>query len=316
MKKLFNNEISIENRSVLEEYLFGFDYRTSGLCYTSLYMWRIINNFSWEMIGDYLCIAGLSHLELEEGIEEPFMFPPLTRTGEYKPAKLRQTLEEAKERFREKGFPFTIRLIPFHMLDIVRQACPGEMKYTDDRPNYDYLYLVQDLIDLKGRDFHSKKNHLNYFHRTFEYEYVDLTSEMAEEALEFLEEFNSRKYVPEHEKVLLDMEKDAMADVLYNMEKVGYWGGAIRICGKMEALAIGGRLNKNTITEHVEKANINIRGLYQAINNEYCKAMAKNFKFINREEDMGIPNLRKAKLSLKPVKLIEKYIITCKEDKR
>ena len=51
MKKLFNNEISIENRSVLEEYLFGFDYRTSGLCYTSLNMWRIINNFSWEMIG-------------------------------------------------------------------------------------------------------------------------------------------------------------------------------------------------------------------------------------------------------------------------
>ena len=316
MKKLFNNEISIENRSVLEEYLFGFDYRTSGLCFTSLYMWREINNFSWEMIGDYLCIAGLSHLELEEGIEEPFMFPPLTRTGEYDPVKLKETLEIAKERFKEKGFPFTIRLIPFHMLDIIRGACPGEMNYIDDRPNYDYLYLVQDLIDLKGRDFHGKKNHLNYFHKTFEYEYVELTSEMAEEALDFLDEFNSRKDVPDHEKVLLDMEKDAMTDVLHNMEKVGYWGGAIKICGKIEALTIGGRLNRNTITQHVEKANVNLRGLYQAINNEYCKAVAQNFKFINREEDMGIPNLRKAKLSLKPVKLIEKYIITCKEDKR
>ena len=136
---------------------------------------------------------------------------------------------------------------------------------------------------------------------------------MAEEAMEFLQEFNARKDVPDHERVMLEMEAEAMSDVLHNLEAVGYLAGAIRICGKMEAIAIGGRLNRNTITEHVEKANINYRGLYQAINNEFCKAVAKNFKFINREEDMGIPNLRKAKLSYKPVKLVEKYIVTCKE---
>ena len=312
--KIFEKDISIENRSILEEYLFGFDYRTSGLCFTSLYMWRDINRFAWEIMGDYLCISGLSHLELEEGIEVPFMFPPLTKTGEYDPVKLKETLYMARDRFIEKGHKFEIRLIPFHMLDIVREACPGEMKYSDDRPNYDYLYLVQDLIDLKGRDFHSKKNHLNYFHRNFVYEYEELTSDMADEALEFLREFNERKEAEAHEKILLEMETDAMADVLHNIEAVGYQGGLIRICGKIEAIAIGGRLNRNTITQHVEKANINIRGLYQAMNNEYCKAVARDYKYINREEDMGIPNLRKAKLSLKPVKLVEKYIINCKLD--
>lgn len=312
--KIFEKDISIENRSILEEYLFGFDYRTSGLCFTSLYMWRDINRFAWEIMGDYLCISGLSHLELEEGIEVPFMFPPLTKTGEYDPVKLKETLYMARDRFIEKGHKFEIRLIPFHMLDIVREACPGEMKYSDDRPNYDYLYLVQDLIDLKGRDFHSKKNHLNYFHRNFAYEYEELTSDMADEALEFLREFNERKEAEAHEKILLEMETDAMADVLHNIEAVGYQGGLIRICGKIEAIAIGGRLNRNTITQHVEKANINIRGLYQAMNNEYCKAVARDYKYINREEDMGIPNLRKAKLSLKPVKLVEKYIINCKLD--
>ena len=310
---IFENEVNLENRPILEEYLYGFDYKTSGLSYSSLYMWRDINHFRWEVLGDYLCISGLSHLELEDGIELPFLFPPLTRTGGYDKEKLKETLYMARERFHHIEAPFSIRLMPIHMLDLVKEACPGEMKYIDDRPNYDYLYLVQDLIDLKGRDYHAKKNHLNFFHKNFEYEYEELTSAMADEAMEFLKEFNARKDVPEHERVMLEMEAEAMSDVLHNLEAVGYLAGAIRICGKMEAIAIGGRLNRNTITEHVEKANINYRGLYQAINNEFCKAVAKNFKFINREEDMGIPNLRKAKLSYKPVKLVEKYIVTCKE---
>ena len=95
-----------------------------------------------------------------------------------------------------------------------------------------------------------------------------------------------------------------------NLDKVGFLSGAIRIGGKIEALSIGGRLGTKTVTVHVEKANTEYRGLYQAINNEFCKAMASNVKRINREEDMGIPGLRKAKLSYNPVKLIEKYIVT------
>jgi hypothetical protein len=104
------------------------------------------------------------------------------------------------------------------------------------------------------------------------------------------------------------MEEEAMEDVFKNIEKVGYSAGAIIIDNKIEAIAIGGQLGKNTITEHVEKANINFRGLYQAINNEFCTNIASRVKYINREEDMGIANLRKAKLSYKPYKLLEKYI--------
>ena len=75
---MFDNRISIENRGIIEEYLNGYEYRTSGLSFTSLYMWRDINQFSWEIVGDYMCLSGVSHLELEEGIELPFLFPPLT----------------------------------------------------------------------------------------------------------------------------------------------------------------------------------------------------------------------------------------------
>ena len=304
---IFDNRITIENRDILEEYLNGFEYGTSGLSFSAQYMWRDINQFSWEIIGDYMCISGVSHLELEEGIELPFLFPPLTRTGEYDKESLRRTILEAKDLFESKGHPFSLRLVPFHIMEIIKEAVP-EMKWEDDRPNYDYIYRTKDLIELAGRDFHKKKNHLNYFKKTYQYEYVRMTSDMADEAMQFIAEFNARKDVPEHEMELLKMEEEAMEDVFRNIEAVGYEAGAIRIDGKIEAIAVGGRLGTKMITEHVEKANIEYRGLYQAINNEFCKHVASWAKYINREEDMGIPNLRKAKLSYRPCKLLEKYI--------
>ena len=304
---MFDNEISIANRKILEQYLNGYEYKTSGLSFSAQYMWREINKFSWDMMGEYMCISGISHLELEDGIELPFMFPPLTSTGEYDKDALRETIFKSKEYFEKKGQPFSLRLVPFHVMEIIKDAVP-EMHFIDDRPNYDYIYLTQELIDLKGKSFHSKKNHLNYFKKTYEYEYVEMTSDMADDAMKFISDFNKRKEVPAHEMEMLKMEELAMEDVFNNIEKVGYSAGAILIDGNIEAIAIGGKLGKKTITEHVEKANIEFRGLYQAINNEFCKNVAANAKYINREEDMGIPNLRKAKLSYKPVKLIEKYI--------
>ena len=304
---MFNNEISIDNREILEQYLNGYEYKTSGLSFSAQYMWRDINKFSWDMMGEYMCISGISHLELEDGIELPFMFPPLTATGEYDKDALRETIYKAKEYFEKKGQPFSLRLVPFHVMEIIKEAVP-EIHFIDDRPNYDYIYLTQELIDLKGKAFHSKKNHLNYFKKTYEYEYVELTSDMADDAMRFISDFNKRKEVPAHEMEMLKMEEQAMEDVFKNIEAVGYSAGAILIDGNIEALAIGGKLGKKTITEHVEKANVEFRGLYQAINNEFCRNVAAKAKYINREEDMGIPNLRKAKLSYKPVKLIEKYI--------
>ncbi len=304
---MFENRITIQDRPILEEYLNGYEYKTSGLSFSAMYMWRDSNMFSWDMMGEYMCMAGISHLELEEGIILPFLFPPLTRTGEYDKDELRRTIFMAREHFAKAGQPFSLRLVPFHLMEIIREAVP-ELKWQDDRPNYDYIYLTQDLIDLKGRNYHGKKNHLNYFKKTYEYEYVTLTSDMADEAMEFIAEFNARKEVPPHEMEMLRYEEEAMRDVLQNLEAVGYTAGAIRIGGKIEAIAIGGRLGAKTITEHVEKANVNYRGLYQAINNEFCKYAAAGAKYINREEDMGLPNLRKAKLSYHPCKLLEKYI--------
>ncbi|MDR1068864.1 MAG: phosphatidylglycerol lysyltransferase domain-containing protein [Clostridiales Family XIII bacterium] len=308
---MFENKITVEDRRLLEEYLNGYSYRTSGLCFTSLYMWREINQFSWRMFGDYLCIAAADNLEPEMGMS--FMFPPLTRTGCYEPAKLRETVLAAKDYFASKGEEFVMMLVPFHMIEVFERAMPGEFTFEADRPNFDYVYDKTELIELKGKKFHGKKNHLNYFLNHYEYEYAELTEDRAGEAMAFIRAFNERKNLQDaHERELLEMEEHAMKDVFLNLNEVGYITGVILIDGKIQALSIGGRLGKKTVTVHVEKANTEFRGLYQAINNEYCRHLPDNISLVNREEDMGIAGLRKAKLSYQPVKLIEKNIIRLK----
>jgi hypothetical protein len=308
---IFDGRITLENRPLIEEYLRGFEYKTSGLSYSSLYMWKEINQFSWKEIGDYLCIAAADNLEEEMGLS--FMFPPLTRTGGYEAEGLRETIAAAREIFEAKGEEFVMMLVPFHMVEIFGRLLPGEFSFEADRPNFDYVYDTRELIELRGKKFHGKRNHLNYFLSHYDYTYERMTSDMAGEIMRFIDEFNARKALPEgHERELLEMEKEAMADVLTHLEDVGYLAGIIRIGGKVEAISIGGQLGSKTVTVHVEKANVEYRGLYQAINNEFCRHMASHVKRINREEDMGIAGLRKAKLSYNPIKLIEKYIVKVK----
>ncbi|MDR0874621.1 MAG: phosphatidylglycerol lysyltransferase domain-containing protein [Clostridiales Family XIII bacterium] len=308
---IFDGRITLEDRALLEEYLNGFDYRTSGLSFTSLFMWKEINMFSWEIIGDYLCITGADNLDPVMG--EPFMLPPLTRTGVYEPVGLRAAITEAKRRFEEKGKPFNMMLVPVPVLAALGEAMPGELEFEEDRANFDYVYDTRELAELKGRAFHSKKNHLNYFLANYAYEYGPLLPDMADEAMDFIRAFNERKNLEDpHERELLAFEERAMQDVFHHLDTVGYLTGAIRIGGRIEALSIGGHLGGNTVTVHIEKANTEFRGLYQAINNEFCKGMDAGITRINREEDMGIPGLRKAKLSYNPIELIEKYTVRLK----
>lgn len=301
---MFDNQITIESREFLKDYLNSFEYRISDFSFTSLYMWRNINQFSYQVIGDYLCIAGISHLELDE--ETAFLFPPLTKTGHYEAAKLRETILEAKRIFESKGQKFNLRLLPSHMLKIVECAFPKGLIVKDDRPNHDYVYLKEDLINLRGRKYHAKRNHLNHFTGHYSYEYTRIGSDKAEEALAFIRQFNEDKDLSEYEMNLLRMEEEAMKDVLNNLEAVGYMAGAIYIGGEMQALTIGGPLGKKTVVVHVEKANIKYRGAYQAINNEFCKNMDPHIKCVNREEDMDIMGLREAKMSYRPVEFVEK----------
>ena len=108
-------------------------------------------------------------------------------------------------------------------------------------------------------------------------------------------------------------EWDAIREGLTNFTALGMTGGVILVDGKVEAFALGEQLNEQTAVVHIEKANTEIRGLYAAINQQFCEHQWQGVPFVNREQDLGEAGLREAKLSYNPDHLVEKYRICLRQ---
>jgi hypothetical protein len=188
----------------------------------------------------------------------------------------------------------------------------GSNKYAveEERDHFDYVYDVRELIELKGRKFHDKKNKTNKFRNSCKYEYQTLTPELIGECLEFEDYWCE---IRECEKYYgLNRERCAVLAMLNNFKALDIRGGIIRIENKIAALALGERLLSDTFVIHVEKANPDIPGLYQIINQEFLTHEAGDCRFVNREQDLGVEGLRNAKMSYNPVRFVKKYKVKVK----
>lgn len=182
----------------------------------------------------------------------------------------------------------------------------------EDRDNFDYLYDTQELITLRGKKFHDKRNHLNNFIKNFRYNYIPITSSLIMQCMEFAHEWcNDRECEKDNG---LTREECATYRMLKHFDELDIKGGTIEIDGRVCAMTMGERLNHDTLVIHIEKARTGIQGLYQAINWEFLRHEAGNLKFVNREQDLGLPGLRRAKKSYNPVRMIRKYRIFASTD--
>ncbi len=181
----------------------------------------------------------------------------------------------------------------------------------EERDHFDYVYDVRNMIELKGRKYHDKRNKINKFRNLYEYEYVTITPDLVDECLEFEDDWCE---VKECEKYYgLEKERCAILQMLYNFDNLKIKGGAIRLGGRIEALTLGESMPNETFVIHVEKANTDIPGLYQAINQEFLIHEAGDNLFVNREQDLGMKGLRQSKMSYNPVKLIRKFRVMMKQ---
>ena len=308
-KNSFDN-LTPEDKKLLEKYFCGYNYEASSHTFIANYIWKDTHHITWEIIGEYLCLLGMGTLETEE--KEYFMSFPLTRKGSYDLEALRWTIDTARAKFAEAGVPFEISMIPEALAPLLTEIYGDDVILTHDRDDDDYIYLREELAELKGRKYHQKKNHLNYFLRTYDWSYEKITPENLEEVREFLVRINEDKLeeLPEKWRTILQLESQAIDVLLGFVGTEELFTGLIRVDGKVEAVSIGEYscpISKEAVLVHVEKANPEIRGLYQAINREFCRHLPDHVIYVNREEDMGMENLRQTKLSYKPVRLAEKY---------
>ncbi len=183
----------------------------------------------------------------------------------------------------------------------VEKEFSGMFKFKENRDDADYIYLTENLAALNGKKYHSKRNHIKFFEKNYNWTYESLSEKNINDCIRMTE-----KWIEENEEKLddgVDKELNVIKRAFDNFTALGYVGGLIRVDGETVAWTLGEKLSEDTFCTHFEKAFASYRGAYPIINREFAKNELSAYTFVNREEDMGLEGLRRAKLSYHPVKL-------------
>lgn len=174
---------------------------------------------------------------------------------------------------------------------------------TQDADGADFLYPAENFIAYAGKHLREKRNHLYQFRR----EYPDAVFEPISDANihEVMSFFDSYCAENGSDEALAATENDICREVLENRGSYGFLSLALRIDGVIMAFTAG-EVAGDTLFVHIEKADRNTRGAYQAIASEFVKSVP-GVSFVNREDDSGDPGLRKSKMSYRPCALLGKY---------
>jgi hypothetical protein len=190
-------------------------------------------------------------------------------------------------------------------------------KITEQPDLNDYIYLSKDLADLKGNKYSKKRNLINQFKRSHVNKggvrIEPITPSVVTECIDFLDEWCEERHCDEDEKGSLACEKQAAINALEHLELLEMQGILLRIDNKVSAFGMGSRLTDEMGCFHFEKAFADIKGLYQYFDRECARHLFKGYKYINKESDMNIPELAKAKKSYLPVMIAKSYQLGAKK---
>lgn len=218
---------------------------------------------------------------------------------------MKKAIEFIIDDARKDGRDCEIFAIDPKAAEFISKEFPDVFDITLERDTFDYVYLSEDLISLAGKKYQPKRNHISYFMKNNDWSYERITKDNCEECYEMSKIW--LEGAAEEYKEELESELKIIRRVFDNYDKLDFIGGLIRVDGKVVAYAMGEKASKDVFCVHIEKAFSDIRGAYQMINQQFVKNELSGYKYINREDDTGAENLRKAKLSYYPVFLAEKY---------
>lgn len=286
--------LEIGDRETVHTILWQYQPETSELTFSNLYMWRKKYHYRWAVFENWLLLIATDENGKTCALEP--IGPPSRKKA------VLQLLNWLSK--QPSGKPEINRADKC----IVNELQSEDIFLTEPvREHFDYLYHTTDLVNLSGRKFHAKRNHLNRFLRNYRFDYQPITDSHISQCIEF----SARWYRIYHckEDPSLREEFVAINEALAQFSRLHLSGAAIYINGRMEAFTLGELLNDNTAVIHVEKADSEFYGIYAAINQMFCAGSFKNTTFINREQDLGNEGLRKAKLSYHPAGIVEKFKI-------
>lgn len=210
---------------------------------------------------------------------------------------------------RRRGIPCRITSLSPEHCNLLEELYPGKFRFHQDRDSFDYVYDIDNLATLTGKRYQSKRNFVNRFRAAHpNCEAVPLTEENAPKLREMVAVWyeNRLREDPENDFIL---ERTALDRALRHREEYGMEGLLLVENGEILAMTMGSPLAADTFDIHFEKSMDRVDGAYAVINMEfarYLKGKFPNLRYLNREDDLGLPGLRKAKLSYHPAYMVEK----------
>ncbi|MEZ4358057.1 MAG: phosphatidylglycerol lysyltransferase domain-containing protein [Eubacteriales bacterium] len=291
--------IELKDKDIIEKFLAGEKKLNSDACFANLYMWQKMINLRYIILGDALIIAA--------GKEDAcFLTPPYLSKKDLDLSPYMSAINECM--LRVNGF-ICIRAVNERVKEKIKKDFSDVYDIVEDRNNFEYVYDVNKLITLPGKKYHSKKNHVNRFIKEYDYEYDAYSDIYFEECMQMQESWSKEKDFSDKYSYF---ESDAIERALKHYKELGLSGCVIKIGGKIKAFSFGTALNEDTALILVEKADYRYQGIYQIINRDFLRHNFYNYKFVNRQEDMGDEGLRQAKMSYHPVSFAKKYTVRSK----
>ena len=291
-------DITLEDKEAITSITMNSERKNCDLSFSNLCSWRFMYDTKFAIVDGFLLFKFHMNNELA------YMMP----VGE---GDLKKILEAIIDDAASEGESFLMYGVCNNMKDEIEKLMPGKFCFSSNRDYVDYIYLRTDLAELKGKKFQPKRNHANKFYKTYtDYEYMPITADRISECLRLEEEWCKANDCGQQNG--LGNERKSLTYALNHFDELGLTGGILYVNGKIAAFTFGMPINHETFGVHVEKADTEIEGAYNVINQEFAKHIPEQFVYLNREEDLGIEGLRKAKLSYQPAILLEKNIARLK----
>lgn len=273
--------IELSDKPLFDKYFNLTDFNNSEKNFSNLFMWRKEYDYEYGIVDGFLCIRGKSRVTRDLFYHYPY--------GEGDVLKVIERLQDLEGRIIFKP-----------VLNEMKESLEGlDYDIEEKRNSFDYIYTSDKLINLKGPKLRNKRRWVKKFKDNYDYTYESITGDNLEEAKEFT--LNLIRDTNNDESEMI-----AMGEMFDNFLELGIKGCIIRVGGEVIGVSTGEELTEDTVIIHCERGDRSFEGIYNVINQDFVKNQWADYKYINREQDLGIEGLRQAKMTYRPDILLEK----------
>ena len=293
--KLEFRQVKLEDKELIDSYIKKQNSKNCSISFANIYLWEPHYKVTYTEVEDMLVFRS-------NGDQPSFSYP-------IGGSDVKKAIDFMMEYCKEMNLEFKMYGVTEEQFSVIEELYPGQFQVEYSRDEANYVYETEKLINLSGKKYHGKKNHINKFKRLYpDWQYEDITDENLEECIEMA--YGWRKENDCDTDELKKVEFCVSLNALKKLKELDLIGGLIRAEGKVVAITVGEALTRDTFVIHIEKAYADVDGAYPMINREFLAHHASDYMYVNREEDTGAEGLRKAKLSYKPVFMVESGYVT------